>query len=881
MARGDAKSAEMKELVALLNAFDEHDEGDSRLFQQLLGGILEEALPELSDRLIRPSTSRGLRRLILATAHRLPHPEWTPVLLRSLLHETDGELFEEGCRTLVQRGGMAETDALRQIARQRQEPALQATVTRKLAYLEPRQPFAYHFRDLLLGSRNPRLAQQAAQHLAATAQPGQLSELQVACEHPDNMVSLLALRVIAAIQCPEAARFLLDRFQEVSEALLLDNQLRSFQEQLRRAPAQSVKSVALDLLRSCPGADAHGALLGEIETALESPTDGALTLVQRLRTSIQGLRETRLVDCLADLALEHSIRLANLLPEPPEELRQRTQRLQSNLDACAEGLTMFARRGVISKEEVLPRFQKAYEGGAGGDGFGRSFAQLLDEGDQPQLELILQASSHRWREEGLRVLGERKTPALRPFFLKAMADPIVDNAQLAIRFFGLLPGAYETALELFQSGKADQMERALEIISLNAMGQAGPCLLAYLEQAEREDLMIGVVRCLGVLQHQPSREALGGLLRFGQSPRLTRALAEGLIALDTLAAARILLQKATELRNPDIQVLAVEGIAKVRPSFECSLTPEEGALVEQLLDACFSEGMGFRLRAIEASRQLWSLDTGLYERVETRISGLIAEQGKRSTWDRDQQQMAASVLRELQRRRKDLGELVARGSRVRELTMAYAPGEVRILKALAEALEEPGMFLGLEARVELEALVGSELLRPGLDEASLECLCRMALGQDCAAPLVELFQRCSPQSNLHRTCREALRRLACPEPQPRPWRELLVLDPSGFFRKRLLAALQGYRVREAQDRAEAEAALRDSPVDLLIAEGADSAGDMQAWFAELWQEQRTRQVILSTTARSTPDFKEAPWLAGVLFKPYPMEELLALLTAGS
>ena len=121
-----------------------------------------------------------------------------------------------------------------------------------------------------------------------------------------------------------------------------------------------------------------------------------------------------------------------------------------------------------------------------------------------------------------------------------MADPIVDNAQLAIRFFGLLPGAYETALELFQSGKADQMERALEIISLNAMGQAGPCLLAYLEQAEREDLMIGVVRCLGVLQHQPSREALGGLLRFGQSPRLTRALAEGLIALDTLAAARIL-----------------------------------------------------------------------------------------------------------------------------------------------------------------------------------------------------------------------------------------------------------------------------------------------------------------------------------------------------
>jgi len=880
VARSEAKSAEMKELVALLDAFDEEDGADSRLYQELLGRILVEALPELSDRLVRPSTSRGLRRLILASPGHFPHPDWTPILQRALMHETDEVLFEEGCRALVQMGGVAGTDALRQISKQRQEPSLQATVARKLAFLEPRQPFSYHFRDLLVGSQNPRISQQAALHLAATARPGHLQELQSACDHPDNMASLLALQVVSAIRSPQAGHFLSQRFQEACEVLLLDNQLRGFQEQIRRAPAQGVKTVVLELLRSCPGAAPHAALLAGIEAALEDPAAEALGQVQRLRAAIQGTRETRLVDCLADLALERSVRLANLMPEPPEELRQRTQRLQAHLDACAEGLTLFARRGVLTKEEVLPLFRKAYEGGAGGDGFGRSFAQLLDAEDRAEMELILQASSHRWREDGIKVLGERKLPELLPFLLKAMADPIVDNAQLAIQYFGLLPGAFETALELFQSGKADQMERALAIFSLNGMVQAGPILVSYLEQGEREDLLIGVVQCLGAIKYQPALAALSGLLRFGQSPRLTRALAEGLIALESLEAARTLLHKAVELRNPDVQLLAVAGIARIRPDFDRCLDPQEEARVEQLLEACFSEGMGFRLRAIEASRQLWSLNASFYERLESRISGLIAEQSKRSTWDRDQQQMAAGVLRELQRRRKELGTLLARGDQVRELTTAYTPGDLRSLKALAAALAEPGVFLGLEARVELEALAETELLRPGLDAECLDCLCRVASGQACREPLQDLLLRCAPASSLHQACLAALLRLGGPQARPAEpagFREILVLDPSSFFRKRLVATLQGRRVREVQDRAEAEACLREAPADLLISEGSDPAGDLQDWFQALWRERRVRQVILSTASRSPLDFERTPWLAGALFKPYPMEELLVLL----
>ncbi|HWQ08074.1 MAG TPA: hypothetical protein VN436_03165, partial [Holophaga sp.] len=302
----------MKELVTLLGAFDEHDPRDAALFNHFMEVALEEALPELSDRLVRPSTSKALKRLILSSPARFPHEGWTPVLLRALMHEMDPELFEDGCRVLAQIGGTEETDALRRIARQRQEPALQASLVRKLAWLEPRQPFGYHFRDLLQGSHAPSLSQQAAQTLVSTASIEHLEELRAACDHPDTMVTILALRVISAIQDAGAGRFLMARFGEACDALLQDNQLRGLQEQIRRAPAQSVRPVVLDLLRACPGAAPFGPLLGEIDKALEEAPEGALPLVQRLRTEIQGLQETRLVDCLADLALGRSVRLANL-----------------------------------------------------------------------------------------------------------------------------------------------------------------------------------------------------------------------------------------------------------------------------------------------------------------------------------------------------------------------------------------------------------------------------------------------------------------------------------------------------------------------------------------------------------------------------------------
>jgi hypothetical protein len=145
---------------------------------------------------------------------------------------------------------------------------------------------------------------------------------------------------------------------------------------------------------------------------------------------------------------------------------------------------------------------------------------------------------------------------------------------------------------------------------------------------------------------------------------------------------------------------------------------------------------------------------------------------------------------------------------------------------------------------------------------------------------VDLIHRCGPRSTLRQGCAEALLRLGYPASrltEPVRYQSILVLDPSGFFRKRILGALQGRSVREAQERGGAELLLQEAPVDLLISEASDSAGSLQEWFATQWRARLVGQVLLSSASRSDLALQDRPWLAGALYKPYPMEELLALL----
>lgn len=565
-------------------------------------------------------------------------------------------------------------------------------------------------------------------------------------------------------------------------------------------------------------------------------------------------------------------------------LRKRNPRLRALLEEAAQGLGTQAGREILDAGEILDLLEPAFVAGLGGDGLSWSFASLLPTQDARRLDLVLSAIDPQRRETCLRVLGEKEDPELLTFFLKAMGDPITDLAQQAGRYLGRLPGALDLGLELLAAGRPDSVRTALRIFSLNGMSSAGEPIQAFLEQCEREDLSLEAIRALGGLRHQAAIPFLLSLLRGGQSPRLHMALGEALEAIGSPEACLGLLQRAFELKHPPLGLLALRALAGQYPSMEDPIPEAAVPEVEALLFSALDEGGRPRMSAIEALQGLWARDGGFYERAKVRILEYQADQRRRPTWDHEELQRVLGVQKELDRRLDTLALLAQKAQALREVVKAAGAGDPKAWEALRSV---PRGVLDPSLRQELGALLSLRLTLAGLPDSELAGLCALAgqhAGEELAEPLLDLYHRSGPASELRRAAHEALLRLGVREARlklPRPAREILVLDPNGFFRTRILAALQdgGWRVRGASSHGEAEALLGEAPADLLISESADEAGELAPWLQLQWEQRRLRKVLLSTADRRAAELRRAAWCAGILLKPYPMERLLGHLAA--
>ena len=151
-------------------------------------------------------------------------------------------------------------------------------------------------------------------------------------------------------------------------------------------------------------------------------------------------------------------------------------------------------------------------------------------------------------------------------------------------------------------------------------------------------------------------------------------------------------------------------------------------------------------------------------------------------------------------------------------------------------------------------------------------------------PIREVYQRATGLG-LKSAARTALLGLGLDEEDLNrrpPVRSILVLEPSAFFRKRLagaLAAHGGWDLGEAGTRQEAEAILARNPVDLLLTESQDAGGDLAPWLEQQWAQGRCRCALVSTSSRDIGGLSGAAWVIGILFKPYPLEQVIRALEA--
>ena len=876
-------------LRALLGEYADGDPAFTGRLQGMMQSLKKQTLPELGSRLSAGTSSRGMRKAILSCIAKYDWPEWTPWILEALQVEPDLGVFDDGAAAL---GALATRDAYEALAnlqQTRSDADRQVILSRELGMYQTQQNLAYCFSRLMEGQGNPRLAQQGAKLLAGLAGPLDVPAILAAHRDGDPLVQRLSLRLLGSLPAPGAVAFLLELLEHSRQDSLDHRQLLAQLNRLHTLPRASTQPELIRQVAAQFDARAHKAVASLQQAAIREGGD-LLPHLETLRLSAQGVFEAFLLDALTLVAEGKVARYSAMISEASETTEEALVRLSSQCDQVAETLAFKVDKAQATWEQVKPVLVETLRSRAGSDGFIYAFLRLLPATETAILDELLQDPELTRRLRYLDALGTREDNALTEFFLKAMQDSIVEVGEQAIHHLGKLPASFPAIMSMFENGNVEQIRMAIWMFGENQTHMAAEPLLAFLQKEGRDPLLVEAAEAITAIGYPGSAPVLLELLHDGKPLNLQVALAKALKTLGTEEASLGLLRKAPLLKQAQVLILALEGTLTAFSGFNHPLPLEHLPAFSVLMDRCCDEreGEGNRLRAVLATQDLYVFDRHAYEHLKDRFADFLFDMRTKEAWDRDSNDQVAAVVKELTRRSESLGLLAQKETNIQGLVHRLPPPGPRRaegLLALREALQDPELIIRPEIARNMSSLVLRLLKTPDLEWRETAHLCEiggLTHHDELLEPIREVFQRATGLG-LKSAARAALLALGLPEAdlnRRAPIRSILVLEPSGFFRKRLstfLATHGQWTLAEAATRQEAEALLAQNAVDLLFTESQDLSGDLVPWLEAQWAQRACRYVVVSTSNRDIGNLAQAAWVISVLFKPYPMEQVIHAL----
>ena len=876
-------------LRALLGEYAEGDTTFLGRLQPMLQSLKKQTLTELGSRLSAGTSPRGLRKAILSCIAKFDWPEWTPWILEALQVEPDLGVFDDGCAALGALAVRNAYEALQKLQQSRTDTDRQVILARELGAYQTQQSLTYCLSRLMEGQGNPRLANQGAKLLATMAGPEDVAALIEAHRDGDPLVQRLALRILGALPDPATLAFLLDLLDRSRQDSLDHRQLLAQLNRLHTLPRASTQPELVRQVAAQFEARAPKAVASLHQAAIREGGD-LLPHLETLRTHAQGVFEGFLLDALTLVAEGKVARYSAMISEASETAEAGLAQLTLQCDQVGETLAFKADRGEATWEQLRPAFTAALRSHAGSDGFIYACLRWLPATETALLDELLQDPEMSRRQRYLDALGTREDNDLTPFFLKAMQDPIIEVGEQAIHHLGKLPASFPAIMSMFENGNVEQIRLAIWMFGENQTRMAAEPLLEFLQKEGRDPLLVEAAEAITAIGYPGSAPVLLELLHDGKPLNLQVALAKALKVLGTEEASLGLLRKAPMLKQAQVLILALEGVLTAFPGFNHPLPLEHLPAFSQLMDRCCDEreGEGNRLRAVLATQDLYVFDRHAYEHLKDRFADFLFDMRTKEAWDRDSNDQVAAVVKELARRSESLSLLAQKEANIQGLVHRLpAPGPRRAegLLALREALVDPELIMRPEIARNMAVLVLRLLKNHDAEWRETAHLCEiggLTHQDDLVEPIREVFQRATGLG-LKSAARGALLALGLPEADLNrrpPIRSILVLEPSGFFRKRLATFLGTHGqwlLVVAANREEAEEILNKEPVDLLFTESQDPEGDLATWLEERWAQRSCRYVILSTSNRDIGNLAQAPWVISVLFKPYSMEQVIHAL----
>jgi len=626
-------SHSLDHLRLLLDHLDGEDRTQQLAFFQTILEVGPDAIPELDGRLPGSRAPKALRRLTLEASFYYPWPGWIHILERILRYEADYEIFVTGVRALGRLGNEDALEVLRQLNAMRQGAEFKETLAEVLSQTDPQEAFNHYISRLLQGSANAGVANEAAQRLLHLVDGNSIEPLKAVVQHPDLLVFRHALVLLAHIFTPEAALALLEIFEESHREVLADRVLKEALASLRTASpatANEAASAALVPLQTAAGrAGDPGALLGSFYREILGATHDA-----------------------------KPSQLAAVLAAAAEGMHLRSRRLGFAVDAAAEGLGEMVSRRLIEGSKVLTLLVQSYRDQTGREGVARAIARLVPVEARELHQLLLNGPDGAQRAAAVEILGARAETGLKPALLQACGDPLTDIADRARFFIGQLPDAADLAKDLLHSPAPADFQLGLRLVSEHRFPELVPDLLALLQAATRDDLVLQLVDALGAMGPLVAAQGSAPLLLMlhsGQNLRLQTAIAQALRAMESMDVARALCAKADDIKVTTLHGIAVEALALAAPALRDAGQPVPADTGELLLGQARQawndrNPWPLRHRLVVALQALEMPAPQMWLELSTLVNEALGEKRSPTAWSPEELRQVQTALKDFAKR---------------------------------------------------------------------------------------------------------------------------------------------------------------------------------------------------------------------------------------
>ncbi|MCL1893607.1 MAG: HEAT repeat domain-containing protein [Holophagaceae bacterium] len=879
-------------LRQILSDFVPSDEDFARRLSQKMGEIGKSSLVALGDYLKKPGTS-ALRKAVLPVIAKHDWPEWSHLLFEILSKEPELAVFDDGCRALGSLGTKSTWKALQRLKTVRANRDHQIILDRELNELSARQPLSYYLGRILEGENNPSLAAMGARMVAVMASPTDIGEIMQTFQEGDKLAKQQLLRILPCITCAETTSFLAYSLKNSATEIVESKKLLDIMTRLNQMPRPSARQECQNLVGELFRDQAKG-LVGELNIALGQDDGDTSHLFDAMEEFATTTASTFMLEALRLLVEGKLARFSVVITERTEEIEKRIEELEVILEHSAAALARLVKEGGVESSEAIPYFTEVFKMHLGGNLFLDSYASIVSHHDTDVLDGFLAEPDFKRRFVLFDTIGAKEDEHFVDFFLKAVRDSIIDVGQHAVQHMGKLRRGQETFLEYFKSGDAEKMRLALWGFKEIQLQEASEILIDFIrkdlegESPEvKGDLLVEAANALSSLRVAKAAPILLQMLHDGQPLKLQIALSEALTTLQLPEVAIGLLTKAKILKHTEVLFIVLEGTLPPFNSFGNPFPTENFDDLMSLLERCYGdrEGEGQKFRALCAMEHLFVLDMPIYEKLQERISDYLSHMRAGENWDKGENDTLTAILKELAKRCESLKVLNQKETELTNLmqrTATKGPHRAEAIQSLRSMLEDPDLILKAEMARSISAYVQAQLKLSGKDWKEQAQLCEIAglcRQKELIDPIKMIYNRATGLG-LKSAARNALNRLGLSEADINrrgSISSILVVEPSAFFRKRLVEALNSkktWEVREAGSKIEAENLLKVSETDLLISECIEVEGGLLNWFDSMWENNRLKYVYLCTSNRDVSGLGEPAWLIGVLHKPFPMEKLL-------